>query len=85
IPFYVAAPLSTVDFRLASGDAIPIEERAAEEVTHAGGTRLAPEDVAVYNPAFDVTPHEYISAIITERGVVTPPFTAGLAALRGSG
>lgn len=82
LPFYVAAPLSTVDFSLADGDAIPIEERAAEEVTDASGVRLAPEGVAVHNPAFDVTPAEYITAIITERGVAKPPFTESLAALR---
>jgi methylthioribose-1-phosphate isomerase len=82
IPFYVAAPLSTVDFNLASGDQIPIEERAADEVTHAGSVRLAPEGAEVYNPAFDVTPAEYITAIITERGVAHPPYTDCLASLR---
>jgi methylthioribose-1-phosphate isomerase len=85
VPFYVAAPLSTIDFSLASGDAIPIEERAAEEVTDANGVRLAPEGVAVHNPAFDVTPAKYITAIITERGVARPSFTESLAALRDSG
>ena len=84
VPFYVAAPLSTVDFSLPDGDGIPIEERAAVEVTHAGGVCLAPEGVAVYNPAFDVTPHACITAIITEKGVVYPPFDTGLTRLRGS-
>lgn len=82
VPFYVAAPLSTVDFDLASGDLIPIEERAPDEVTHANGEQLAPEGVAVYNPAFDVTPAEYITAIITEKGVARPPFRESLEALR---
>ncbi|MCC2671026.1 MAG: methylthioribose-phosphate isomerase [Armatimonadetes bacterium] len=84
VPFYVAAPLSTVDFSLASGAEIPIEERATEEVTDAGPVRLAPEGVAVYNPAFDVTPAEYVTAIITERGVARAPFTESLARLRES-
>lgn len=83
VPFYVAAPLSTVDFALPDGSGIPIEERAETEVTHANGVRLAPEGVPVYNPAFDVTPAEYITAIITERGVVRPPFAENLARLRG--
>jgi len=82
LPFYVAAPLSTVDFSLASGEEIPIEERAEEEMTHAGGVRLAPEGIAVHNPAFDVTPAEYVTAIITEKGVARPPFTESLARLR---
>jgi len=81
IPFYVACPLSTFDLSLASGDLIPIEERAAEEVTGRGGERRTPEGVAVYNPAFDVTPAELVSAIITEAGVVHHPDTARLAAL----
>ena len=78
IPFYVAAPLSTIDPQLPDGEAIPIEERAADEVTHAGGTRTAPEGVAVWNPAFDVTPHDLITAIITEAGVIRPPFQEGI-------
>jgi methylthioribose-1-phosphate isomerase len=84
VPFYVAAPLSTVDFSLSSGEEIPIEERPAEEVTRAGGALLAPEGVSVYNPAFDVTPAEYISAIVTERGVAEPPLAESLAQLRDS-
>jgi len=74
IPFYVAAPSSTVDLALASGDSIPIEERSAGEVTGYGSERWAPEGIAVRNPAFDVTPAELITAIITERGVARAPF-----------
>lgn len=73
IPFYVAAPFSTIDFTLSSGDEIPIEERSPQEITHIGpGIRIAPEGVSVYNPAFDVTPSELITAIITEKGVFKP-------------
>jgi methylthioribose-1-phosphate isomerase len=82
IPFYVAAPLSTVDFTLPTGGQIPIEERSPEEMTHAGGVRLAPEGVAVYNPAFDVTPADLIAGIITEKGIAMPDYRASLAALR---
>jgi len=82
VPFYVAAPLSTVDFSLVTGDQIPIEERAAREVTHCGGTAVAPEGVGVWNPAFDVTPAANVSAIITEAGVARPPFEEGLRQLR---
>ena len=81
IPFYVAAPVSTFDPACATGDAIPIEERAPEEVTHHGGRRIAPEGVAVRNPAFDVTPHRYVTAIVCERGVARPPYTESLRAL----
>jgi len=83
VPFYVAAPISTIDLSLSSGDEIPIEERPAEEVTHVFGVRVAPEGAAVRNPAFDVTPHRYVSAIITQRGVVRPPYTESLARLVG--
>jgi len=85
IPFYVAAPLSTVDFSLKSGAKIPIEERAPEEVTHLGmqtETPVAPEGIKAYNPAFDVTPAEYVTAIITESGVARPPYQESLVALR---
>jgi methylthioribose-1-phosphate isomerase len=82
VPFYVAVPLSTVDFATPSGAAIPIEERAPEELASFNGQRLVPETGAVYNPAFDVTPHAYVTAFITERGVVEPPFAEGLARLR---
>ncbi len=78
IPFYVAAPVSTVDLALAHGDQIPIEERDAREVTHLREHQLAPTGVAVQNPAFDVTPHEFIAAIITDRGVARPPYTESL-------
>ncbi|RXM20156.1 S-methyl-5-thioribose-1-phosphate isomerase, partial [Citrobacter sp. AAK_AS5] len=71
VPFYVAAPLSTIDRSLPSGDGIPIEERRPEEVTRIGGIPVAAPGVIAANPAFDVTPHRYISAIITERGTVT--------------
>jgi methylthioribose-1-phosphate isomerase len=81
LPFYVAAPVSTIDLRTASGDAIPIEERAPDEITHHGGRRLAPEGIAVRNPAFDVTPHRYVTAIVCERGVARPPYTDSLARL----
>jgi methylthioribose-1-phosphate isomerase len=74
IPFYVAAPTSTIDTSISSGDEIPIEERSPEEVTHIGGIRIVPEGVNVINPAFDVTPHRYITAIITEKGIIKPPF-----------
>jgi len=74
VPFYVAAPTSTVDLSLASGDQIPIEERKAEEVTHIRGVAVAPDGVKVANPAFDVTPHKYISAIITENGIAKEPY-----------
>ncbi|PYS75704.1 MAG: S-methyl-5-thioribose-1-phosphate isomerase [Acidobacteria bacterium] len=78
IPFYVAAPVSTVDLSLPTGEQIPIEERDAREVTHIREQRLAPEGVAVQNPAFDVTPNELVAAIITDRGVARPPYTESL-------
>jgi methylthioribose-1-phosphate isomerase len=78
IPFYVAAPISTLDLTLASGDLIPIEQRAAAEVTHVQGVHMAPDDIAVANPAFDVTPNRYVTGIITERGVARAPYTESL-------
>ena len=81
IPFYVAAPVSTLDLSLKSGDEVVIEERDPREVTHVQGQRIAPEGVNVYNPAFDVTPARYVTAIITEYGVVRPPYEEGLAAV----
>ena len=78
IPFYVAAPISTIDLSIASGEQIPIEERDAREVTHIREQRLAPEGVAVQNPAFDVTPHEFIAAIITDKGIARPPYITSL-------
>ena len=81
IPFYVAAPFSTVDMRTPDGSKIPIEQRSAAEVTHFAGKRVAPEGIKVENPAFDVTPAKYITAIITERGVAQAPFSESLARL----
>jgi methylthioribose-1-phosphate isomerase len=78
IPFYVAAPVSTVDLSTPTGEQIPIEERDSREVTHVREHRLSPEGVAVQNPAFDVTPNELIAAIITDRGVARPPYTESL-------
>src|SRR3954469_11173695 len=72
IPFYVAAPLSTIDLKTPDGAHIPIEERAAREVTHVAGTQLAPDGALVWNPAFDVTPHHFIAGIITEKGICRP-------------
>lgn len=81
IPFYVACPLSTIDLNTPTGAEIPIEERHEDEVTQGFGKRTAPKGVKVYNPAFDVTPHEYVTAIITEKGIVRAPYTDSLAAL----
>ena len=81
IPFYVAAPLSTLDLSLASGDEIPIEQRNRNEVTHVFGVQVAPEGIGIENPAFDVTPHRYVTAIITENGVARAPFNESLRAL----
>jgi len=81
VPFYVAAPTSTIDLAVACGDEIEIEERPAREVTHVGATQITPDEVQVANPAFDVTPAHYITAIITEWGVVYPPYRENLAAL----
>ncbi len=78
IPFYSAAPVSTIDLDTPDGGHIPIEERPAREVTHVGPTRLTPEGAKIRNPAFDVTPHEYLSAVFTERGACLPPFTESL-------
>ncbi len=82
IPFYVAAPISTVDFELDNGSLIPIEIREDSEVTGFFGTRVTPEGVKVYNPAFDITPSSLVSAIITENGVAEKPFTESLKKLR---
>jgi methylthioribose-1-phosphate isomerase len=81
VPFFVAAPISTLDLTLASGDEIPIEQRAASEVTHVFGVQVAPDQTRVENPAFDVTPNRYVSAIITERGVARAPYTESLRGL----
>jgi methylthioribose-1-phosphate isomerase len=78
IPFYVAAPLSTVDLKTPDGSQIPIEERQAKEVTHIKGAQLTPDGALIWNPAFDVTPHRLIAGIITERGICRPPYTESL-------
>ena len=78
IPFYVAAPWSTIDLATPDGSAIPIEERSAREVTHHAGTQLTPNDVGICNPAFDVTPNKYVTAIFTERGVLRAPYGEAL-------
>ncbi|MDN3512842.1 MAG: S-methyl-5-thioribose-1-phosphate isomerase [Candidatus Brocadia sp.] len=78
IPFYIAAPVSTFDLSIKSGDDIPIEERSPEEITNGFGKRTAPEGIKVFNPAFDVTPAKNITAIITEKGVITKPFTENI-------
>jgi methylthioribose-1-phosphate isomerase len=80
IPLFVVAPRSTIDLALPNGEAIPIEERSPEEVTTFAGRRVAPAGIAVANPAFDVTPARYVSAIITEVGIIRPPFGSGLQA-----
>ena len=81
IPFYVAAPTTTIDLSLASGDEIPIEQRSPEEVTHIQGVAIAPAGIEVQNPAFDITPHRYITAIITESGIIREPYGEGLGRL----
>lgn len=83
LPFYVAAPTSTLDISLASGRDIPIEERAPEEVTHVGGKRVTPEGVRASNPAFDVTPHSLIHGIITEKGILRKPFERAVKRIKG--
>jgi methylthioribose-1-phosphate isomerase len=81
IPFYVAAPISTIDLDTPDGSTIPIEERPDKEVTHVGASRLTPDGAHIRNPAFDVTPHKYVTAIITERGIARAPYSESLAAL----
>jgi methylthioribose-1-phosphate isomerase len=78
IPFYVAAPISTVDLATPDGSGIPIEERPSREVTHVKSVRLTPEGARIRNPAFDVTPHRLIAGIITERGIVRAPYSESL-------
>lgn len=85
VPFYVAAPLSTIDMKTATGAAIPIEQRNAREVTHIGSTQLTPDGASVWNPSFDVTPHHLVAGIITERGICRAPFAHSLAALFPAG
>lgn len=81
VPFIVAAPTSTIDFAMKSGKEIPIEQRSGREVTEIAGTRIAPPGVEVYSPAFDITPHELISAIVTDHGVLRPPYQDSIASL----
>ena len=81
VPFYVAAPLSTIDLATADGSRIPIEQRNAREITHMGSIQLTPAGASVWNPAFDVTPNELVTGIITERGIARAPYGASLAAL----
>jgi methylthioribose-1-phosphate isomerase len=81
IPFVVAAPVSTIDFAIPSGEQIPIEERDPAEVAGYGSERWAPEGINIYNPAFDVTPAELVTAIVTEKGVLSPPYTQSIANL----
>jgi methylthioribose-1-phosphate isomerase len=78
VPFYVAAPMSTIDLSTPDGDQIPIEERDQREITHIGSSRLTPEGANIRNPAFDVTPHRYIAGIITETGIIRPPYSEAL-------
>ena len=78
VPFYVAAPLSTIDLATADGSAIPIEQRNAREMTHVGSIRMTPEGASIWNPAFDVTPHRLIAGIITEKGIARAPYTESL-------
>jgi methylthioribose-1-phosphate isomerase len=82
VPFYVAAPTSSIDFATGSGDNIPIEERDPREVTHIAGVRIAPEGVRVFAPAFDMTPNRFVTAIVTEAGVLRPPYHTSIAGLR---
>src|SRR6202044_1399212 len=83
IPFYVAAPISTVDLACPDGSQIPIEQRNAREVTHIGGKQMVPDGVGIENPAFDVTPAKYVAAIITEKGIARAPYEDSLANLAG--
>lgn len=83
IPFYVAAPISTIDFSISNGEEIPIEERSCREVTHIREHQIAPDGVCVRNPAFDITPNRYITAIITDKGVLYPPFLESIRKARG--
>ncbi len=82
VPFYSVVPVSTIDFSIESGDQIPIEERDKEEVTHPGGVQVAPLEMDVYNPCFDVTPHQNITGIITEMGIIRPPFKENIEKIR---
>ena len=78
IPFYVAAPTTTIDLKISSGDEIPVEERDGSEIRTCMNVRLVPDEVAVYNPAFDITPAKYITGIITEKGIISPSYSVNL-------
>jgi len=78
IPFYVAAPLSSIDISIKEGDMIPVEERGPEEITHLGNRLIGPPGVKAFNPAFDITPARYVTAIITEKGIIKPPYRTGI-------
>ncbi len=78
VPFYIVAPTTTIDFEIETGDEIEIEERSSEEITHIAGVRIAPTGITVYNPAFDVTPNEYITGIITEKGILNAPYNVSI-------
>jgi methylthioribose-1-phosphate isomerase len=82
VPFYVVAPVSTIDFDIDKGEDIPIEERSQSEITHICGTRIVPSEVTAFNPAFDVTPAELVSGFVTEMGLITPPYRKNIASLR---
>ncbi|MCH7997807.1 MAG: S-methyl-5-thioribose-1-phosphate isomerase, partial [Chloroflexi bacterium] len=81
VPFYVAAPISTIDLSISSGEEIPIEERSPEEVLSFAGVQVAPQEVKAANPAFDITPYRYVSAIVTENGIAREPYLEELKAL----
>ncbi|MFW6343133.1 MAG: S-methyl-5-thioribose-1-phosphate isomerase, partial [Sediminispirochaetaceae bacterium] len=82
IPFYIVAPTSTIDFDIASGEKIPIEEREPSEITRIGEAPITPQEMDAYNPAFDVTPADLITGIITEKGILYPPYSDSIASLR---
>jgi methylthioribose-1-phosphate isomerase len=82
VPFYIVAPTTTIDFEIETGEEIEIEERSKEEVTHINGVQIAPENIDVYNPAFDVTPNENITAVITEKGIINKPFKENILKLK---
>ncbi|MCD6176292.1 MAG: S-methyl-5-thioribose-1-phosphate isomerase [Candidatus Cloacimonetes bacterium] len=82
VPFYVVAPTTTIDFEIETGDEIEIEERSSKEITHIRGVQIAPDNIEVYNPAFDVTPNENITAIITEKGIISKPFKENIIKLK---
>ncbi len=84
IPFYVAAPISTIDFACPDGSQIPIEQRNAREVTHIAGKQMTPDGVEIENPAFDVTPAKFVTAIVTEKGIARAPYAESLRTLAGS-